>query len=141
MKLNVLTNSRPALDLGAVLVVGCTDGNIKISDEFAEKLGLVSGDTLAVAKDLDSGRFVAYAGTDEVGNKLAKSGNYLQMSSKNVWVTLGGDSDINRVFSIDEEIEEDGVTYIALAHDKDEPKVARKSSEGVEEEEEMEEEA
>ena len=150
MKLNALTNSRPTQDLGAVLVAGVTDGNVKISPDFAKIIGVGIGDNMVIAEDLESADadgvcdLYAYAGDAEegTGNKLAKSGNYFQMSSKNAWNVLGGNDETNRFFVPDgEPVDYDGLTVQKIVFDREEAKIERTSSadagdnEGEEEEE------
>ena len=126
MKLNVLTNSRPAQDLGAILVAGVTDGQIKVSPDFAKLIGLTDGTYMAVGEDADD-KIWAFAGGDQAtGNKLAKSGSYLQMSSKNVWNTLEGNEEDNRIYvPVGEVVEDDEGVYVEIVFDRKEAKVAR----------------
>ena len=129
MKLNILTNSRPTADLGALLTAGVTDGQIKISADFGKLIGVVNGDNMAVGDDA-GGLLWAFKGNeDAAGNKLAKSGNYLQMSSKNVWNILGGNTETNRIFEPEGEpvVDEDG-TYQQIVFKEETAKVARTSS-------------
>ena len=136
MKLNVITNSRPTSNMSATLIAGCTSGQIKVTEKFAEILGLLPEDYLAVGKDAD-GNIFCFAGSDEgqaKGNKLAKSGNYLSMSSQNTWDILGGDTNFNTSFDVatDEDgeqviIEDEDGTYIKLGEPTQEAKVERKS--------------
>ena len=131
MKLNILTNSRPTANLGAELIVGCVEGNIKVTPDFAKKLRAVTGEYIAIGEDADGKIFAFKGNEDGVGNKLAKSGNYLQMSSKNVWVQLEGDLENNRHFKIVDEVEvEDeeagtSATYLEVAFDRAETKSER----------------
>lgn len=126
MKLNILTNSRPTQDLGAILVAGVTDGQIKVSPDFAKLIGLTDGTYMAVGEDADD-RIWAFAGGDQAtGNKLAKSGSYLQMSSKNVWNILKGNEDNNRIYVPEGDVvEDDEGTYVEIIFDRAEDKVAR----------------
>ena len=149
MKLNVLTNSRPTNDLGAVLVAGVTDGNIKVSPDFGKIIGVAPGSYMAVAEDLENpkedGTFpiYAYAGDSEagLGNKLAKSGNYFQMSSKNVWNILGGNDQTNRFFVPQgEPVEFEGMLLQEIVFDREEDKIERNAAEGGEDAPEVEEE-
>lgn len=134
MKLNILTNSRPTADLGAELIVGCVEGNIKITPDFGKKLKAVAGEYIAIGEDGD-GKLFAFKGNEKgLGNKLAKSGNFLQMSSKNVWVQLEGNTETNRHYKIVNEVEVENeetgenVTYLQLEFDRAEPKSERKTS-------------
>lgn len=141
MKLNVLTNSRPTQDLGAVLVAGVTDGNIKVSPDFAKLIGVAPGSNMAVAEDLETAdengncKVYAYAGDSEagIGNKLAKSGNYFQMSSKNVWNILGGNDEKNRFFiPVGDPVKFEGMVLQEIVWDRDQDKIERNASESAE---------
>ena len=131
MKLNILTNSRPTSDLGANLVVGCTYGQIKVTPDMAKLVGAVDGDNIAIGQDAEENTFI-FKGSEESGargNKLAKSGSYLTMSSANSWDILGGDTNVNKYFKVEgEPVEEEGVVYVQITFDKEEEKTERKSS-------------
>jgi len=148
MKLNVLTNSRPTSNLGTTLIVGCTSGQIKMTPDFGTLLKVIPGDRIGVGKDAD-GKIWCFKGGDDAqasGNKLAKSGNYLSMSSQNTWDILDGDEDYNTEYNVVGEptTDEDG-TYVQIEMGERTEKVERKASEEgdakvVEEVEEVEEE-
>lgn len=139
MKLNVLTNSRPTSNLGNSLIVGCTSGQIKMTPDFGAALGVVPGDYVAIGKDAE-GDIWCFKGSEDGqarGNKLAKSGNYLSMSSQNVWDILEGDEDYNRTFEVvGEPVEDEDGIYIQIAFASEEPKTERKSREDGGQEEE-----
>lgn len=136
MKLNILTNSRPTSNLGTSLTVGCTSGQIKMTPDFGKLLGVVDGDYIAIGRD-NEGRIWCLKGDDKgqaKGNKLAKSGHFLSMSSQNVWDILDGDTAYNKTFTVvknedDEEVtvDEDG-SYVEIAFDSQEEKTERKAS-------------
>lgn len=130
MKLNVITNSRPTSNLGATLIVGCTSGQIKITPDFGKRLGIVDGDYLAVGKDAEDNVW-CFKGSDEgqaKGNKLAKSGNFLSMSSQNTWDILEGDTDYNKSFRIEAEEEDEAGKYLQIVFDEQTEKVERRPS-------------
>ncbi len=133
MKLNVLTNSRPTVDLGEKLVVGCTNGQVKITPDFAEKLGLAPGNYIGVGTDPKTKKIFAFvAGEDAIarGNKLAKSGSYLTFSSANVWNELEGNISENRYFvAVGDAVTDDDGTFLEIEFDSAEPKQERKDSE------------
>lgn len=136
MKLNVLTNSRPTKDLGEQLVVSSTLGQFKISPELAERLKVNEGERVAVGKDNETGNIYVFKGGDKVGAKIAKSGNYLNASSQNVWDVLEGDEDMNRTYvPVGEDIEDEDGLYVQIEFESEEPKQARKSSDDSEQEE------
>jgi len=136
MKLNVLTNARPTSNLGTTLIVGCTSGQIKMTPDFGKLLGVVAGDRIGVGKDAD-GLIWAFKGGEDAqanGNKLAKSGNYLSMSSQNTWDILDGDENFNTEYNVEGEVveDEDG-TYVQIVMGEREAKVERKASDDTKE--------
>lgn len=130
MKLNVITNSRPTQDLGEVLVAACTEGQIRISPDFGDLIGVVDGEYMGLGKDAD-GKIFAFKGNGDegIGNKLAKSGSFLQMSSKNAWNVLGGNTEENRFFEVvGDVVEDEGIKYAEISFKDAEPKQERKSA-------------
>lgn len=137
MKLNVLTNSRPTKDLGEELIVSSTSGQFKLTPDLAERLGVNEGERVAVGKDNSTGKIYVFKGEDGVGSKIAKSGNYLNASSQNVWDTLEGNVEMNRTFTpVGEDIEDEDGLFVEIEFAHEEPKAPRKSSSSNEEEEE-----
>lgn len=137
MKLNILTNTRPTSDLGNTLIVGCTEGNIKLSPDAGKTLEVAPGDRVAVARDPETGKVYAFKGAEGVGNKLAKSGSYFSMSSANVWAELGGDANLNKTFTVATEATEgedgDSNSYFEVTFASETPKSGRKGSVSVDE--------
>lgn len=134
MKLNVLSNSRPTEDLGEVLVVACTEGQLKVSPNFAELLKVTTGDRIGVGRDPeDKSKIYAFKATEDSdlsrGNKLARSGSFYNMSSANVWQELEGDVEFNQYYKVVGEVieDEDGL-FVQIEFDYKEEKQSRKSS-------------
>lgn len=135
MKLNVITNSRPTKNLGTTIIASCTPGQIKLSPDFAKKLKVEEGDTVGLGEVVKGdGKIFVFKGDDKVGNKLAKSGNYLQMSSANAWEELEGDEDFNRIFDAVDTVEDEDGIYIQIEFKEAKKKAKRGSSEEEEEE-------
>lgn len=140
MKLQSLMNVRPVVDLGSQLIASPTSGNFKLTPDAGAKIGVVSGDYLKIVKDVaDPENVVFYAtvgsyseenGAD--GSKLASiskgGGGSLQFSGAAAWQDLGGSTDHNIHFNVEDAVEFEGVKYFPLSFDKKVEKQQRKSS-------------
>lgn len=151
-----LTNQRPK-DERAILTLSPTEGVIKISNSVANALGLKADDYVTVIpakvkdeqgnvvtrnfltkgvapitkEDAEDGKEVK-----QVGAKLAFSNGSIQFSSKNVYKTLGGDTEFNTVFTAHigengqgEPVVMNDKTYIMLTFLEKKPKTVRTASE------------
>lgn len=142
-----LTNTRPPKTNVAEIVTTPTKGNMRISEMAADRLGLKPGDYVGlVTGRLEEGGAVktfAFKGwADEEngnqGSKLAspngKAGGSLLFSSANTYQSLGGNSEMNRHWSIAEEgIVHEEVTYFEVTFEKETAK-AERSTEDAEDE-------
>ena len=147
-----LTNVRPTKNLGSVLTVSCTKGQLKLTPEAADTLKVSVGaetpegverhaDYVTII-ELNDGSFAIAKGTqDGMGNKLASSnaggGGILTFSSANAWDGLNGDEDFNTDFEVSdtalegEEAEEAaalGYILYPITFSEKVAKVARKST-------------
>lgn len=145
--LSSLTNKRPTKNVGDILSVGTTNGTIRISKSFAEKVGLAAGDFLNIIQAEVEGGLRTYIskgsyveGGEKVGSKLAEIGSALQCSAAAAYQTLGGNGEENQIYAIlgfgegeEGEVEElDGTRYYPIEFVKAVKKSARTRKEGVE---------
>lgn len=140
MKLQSLMNVRPVVDLGSQLIASPTSGNFKLTPDASAKIGVISEDYIKIVKDVaDPENVVFYAtvgsyseenGAD--GSKLASiakgGGGSLQFSGAAAWQDLGGSTDHNTHFNVEDAVEFEGVKYFPLSFDKKVEKQQRKSS-------------
>lgn len=119
MKFNVLTNKKPAKNLGEELiaVTGAAPG-FKLTAKAAEKLGVTVGDYVTIVTDPSdsSVAYVAkgYSGVGEageegyeapVGGKVAAAGSNFSFSSANAFQALG-DENLHVHYDIADEAED-----------------------------------
>lgn len=136
-KLTQLTNVRPSKSENPEVSTTPTNGNVKLNAPAAAKLGVGVGDFIVIGTAAE-GIFIYKGsegnkeqGTPNVGAKLAstngKNGGSLQFSSENAFRALEGNKDVKKVYSIEDAIEEEGVSYFKLNYVRDDAKMAKKA--------------
>lgn len=136
-----LTNTRPPKVDVAQLVTTPTPGNMRLSEKASDLLGLKKGDYVGVVvAEVDGAeKFFIHKGwsSDEgnVGSKVSTTGGRIAggsmlFSSANVYNTLGGNSEMNRIFDIAEDgVNHEGVVYHELTFNSEVPKAERNFNE------------
>jgi hypothetical protein len=140
-----VTGTREKANVPAGLVVTPTKGIIRLTQPLVDALSVNDKDyVMIVLAENESGDKDLYFGVaplaadkeDQTGAKLSSIGSGLQFSDSAAYVNLEGNSEVNRLFSLDLEDgqEHEGMTFYKLVFSEETAKMARtKSGEEVEE--------